>query len=478
MKRFISTIVLLGVCVLPSSAQSVIDSPRAERSPQVAEDGSGNRLLVFRTGSQNVRLMGQWLSSSPSDTFLIAHSADEPSVTVLSDGRFIVAYSVETPDSLLDVEAAVLSFPATSVDERIALDAIRSETQAAPDVAAHPDGGFRAVWHAWDRDDGDRAILYRGFDTSLSPTAAPVVLNQRTRYSQAYPQISIGSSGLECVVWMQWDVVASRFWSYDIVGASRPLGGSWSGDIVLHDRRTTHQLLPDVATDDTYCLGTWSSWGQDGDESGIIGRLFTTDGPQSDEIVINTTTDGYQWNSRVAFAPPNAWIVSWSGYTSAEAREDLYVRVLPKFLNGSAPEIPLTPSEPGFQFEPSIVVSGSSVDIYYTSDEGTDDVGRVMHTRLTEVATYAEVLPDQDHLLRGPIYPNPATSAVTLPLVHASRPIEVTLYDALGRALDRRVLAVPTHQFSYDRPSDLPSGVYWLVVSDGNLRETHSLIIP
>ena len=478
MKQLFAAVFLMGGCVFHAAGQSIVDSPRAERSPQVAEDASGNRLLVFRTGSHDMRLLGQWLSATPSDTFLIAVHADEPSLTVLSDGRFIVAYSVETPDSLLDVAAAVLSFPATAVDERISLDTIRGETQAAPDVAAHPDGGFRAVWHAWDRDGGDRAILYRGFDKSLSPTAAPIVLNQRTRYSQAYPQISIGASGLECVIWMQWDVVASRFWSYDIIGASRQNGGPWSGDLVLHDRRTTHQLLADVATDDTYCLGTWSSWGQDGDESGIIGRLFTADGPQSDEIVINTITDGYQWNSRVAFAPPNAWIVSWSGYTSAEAREDLYVRLLPKFLNGSAPEIPLTPGEPGFQFEPSILVSGSSVDIYFVSDDGTDDVGRIMHTRLTEVATYTEVLPDQDHLLRGPIFPNPATTAVTLPLMHTSRPIEVTLYDALGRALDRRVLAVPTHQISYDRPSDLPSGVYWLVVSDGALRETHSLIIP
>ena len=68
-----------------------------------------------------------------------------------------------------------------------------------------------------------------------------------------------------------------------------------------------------------------SDLAQDGDDCGVVGRVFDGNGvPKGNEFVVNTVVEGWQWSPAVAAFPDGSFLVAWVGPYSEEPGADLW----------------------------------------------------------------------------------------------------------------------------------------------------------
>jgi hypothetical protein len=129
-------------------------------------------------------------------------------------------------------------------------------------VAAEESGGFVAAWRSNDQD-GELAGVYgQRFDAAGVPAGTEFRVNVYTTSSQGYAGIDV---------------------------ACAP-----AGDFVL----------------------TWNSFGQDGDDSGVLVRGFAASGaPLSAELFANSYTPNSQRRSSIAADANGDFVVVWDSYT-------------------------------------------------------------------------------------------------------------------------------------------------------------------
>ena len=89
--------------------------------------------------------------------------------------------------------------------------------------------------------------------------------------------------------------------------------GPLTGEFRVNETEALDQLFPSVAmADDGSFVVTWDSFGQDGDDRGIIARRFNADGiPLSGDIIVNQERGGRQFLPDIAMDSSGRFIVTW-----------------------------------------------------------------------------------------------------------------------------------------------------------------------
>lgn len=91
--------------------------------------------------------------------------------------------------------------------------------------------------------------------------------------------------------------------------------GPSGGETLLNQQLAGAQEYVQLAVDDQgNTVAVWESAGQDGDDTGIFGRRFDSQGqPLGNEFQINTTTAGRQYRPVVDILADGGFVVAWTG---------------------------------------------------------------------------------------------------------------------------------------------------------------------
>jgi len=233
----------------------------SERDPDVAADGAGNWIVVWRTSS-NDTIAGRRFTSAGvplGDEFTVTSlSSSRPALAVGPAGSFLVVWSNGS-----DVFARLLDAGATPQGGDFRVNTFTTSTQAYPDVAAGGDGSFVVTWQSGNSQDGDgEGVFAQRYDATGVPLGGEFQVNSHTTNRQRYASVTADAAG----------------------------------DFVV----------------------VWQSQYQDGDRAGGFGQRYDSAGvPQGGEFLVNTTTAGAQSLPKVGGGPAGDFIVAWNhGNTS------------------------------------------------------------------------------------------------------------------------------------------------------------------
>lgn len=250
----------------------------------------------------------------------------EPTVTALSDGRFVVCWSDQsgTDDgSATGVRAQIFNADGTVSGVSFPVNTTTSAHQNQPSITALRDGRFVASWtdqSATGDDTSGEAIRVRIFATSGTPLGGELIANTTTAFDQRNSSISALSDGRFVVCWNDpSDGTSGRGIRAQIFNAD----GSPSGiEFVVNSTRPFEQSDPSVVGlangGFAVCWMDWSgTGGPGGDPSGKAIRAQVFDGQgaalnNAPDFVVNTTTAGDQFEPAITALANGGFVVSWT----------------------------------------------------------------------------------------------------------------------------------------------------------------------
>jgi hypothetical protein len=192
--------------------------------------------------------------------------------------------------------------------------------QVLPTLAVEPDGDFLVVWASEAQDGSGFGLFAQRFDAAGARRGGEFAVNQQTLGDQLGPSVAVGSDGDFVAVWQSGSgAVPGSIRGRRFDGMGDPVGD----EFLVNTPTTAVQSEPRVArAGDGRFVVAWTGQGADGDDSGIVARLFDAQGdPVGPEFVVNTETYAYQNSPDVGADAAGNFVVVWRRY-------DYYANVL------------------------------------------------------------------------------------------------------------------------------------------------------
>lgn len=276
-----------------------------------------------------------------------------PSVACLQNGNVVVTWSSYGQDgSLYGIYGRVIAPNGTFVSSEFRINQVVDLNQRSVSVTALANGNFVVTW-ASERSLGaavnadnpgltHAAEIYGRIFSSQGNAVSDEFLVSAEGKIAASPSACGVSGGGFLVGWSQKDFVnTSNSWDVFVRSFNSEGAATQSGQLI-NSHLLGDQYGPALATSGTTCFVTWTSLGQDGSAEGVYGRLLADNaGVLSDEIQVNTSVSGRQFQQALASDAAGRFLVTWSSFIGGSASFDLFAQ---RFSVGSlglvAPEAP------------------------------------------------------------------------------------------------------------------------------------------
>jgi VCBS repeat-containing protein len=242
-----------------------------------------------------------------------------PSPAPLADGGFVITWtSYDQDGSDYGIYGQRYDATGAKAGTEFRVNTVTTNAQYLSSIAALADGGFVVTWSSFDQDgsqDGDGWGIYgQRYDASGVPAGGEFQVNTVTTSDQLDSSVAALADGGFVVTWSSYlqDGSDSGIYGqrYDATGATA------GGEFRVNTTTTSDQLLSSVAAlADGGFVVTWSSYLQDGNGYGIYGQRYDATGaPAGDEFRVNTETSSEQAYSSVAALADGGFVVTWSSY--------------------------------------------------------------------------------------------------------------------------------------------------------------------
>ncbi|MBN1700034.1 MAG: hypothetical protein JW881_21165 [Spirochaetales bacterium] len=203
---------------------------------------------------------------------------------------------------------------------------------------------------------------------SPEPTVIPgeIQVNTWTGGNQVDPAIAVTETGY-IVVWESYGKDGSDF---GISGRMYDSIGNALGDEFLVNTYTADaQKNPSIAVTATGFVVVWDSYGQDGSGAGVYGQRFDSDGNKAgSEFHVSTFTRGYQDGAVVA-ATANGFAVVWQSSEQDGSGAGIYGQCFDHNGNKAGSEFMVPESAYMHQYYPSIVSADGGFIVVWESHE-------------------------------------------------------------------------------------------------------------
>ena len=199
------------------------------------------------------------------------------------------------------------------------------DSQQDPAVTSLSDGGFVVTW-ASDGQDGHRLGVYgQLYDVSGAPDGAEFRVNTYTTNDQRSPSVSGLGGGGFVVTWESSDGS-----SLGIFGQRYDASGVPAGiEFRVNTTTANEQEQPDVTSlGDGGFVVVWQSEVQDGDGYGIYGQRYDENGNAADsEFLINTYITSWQTMPSVTALENGGFVVSWQSGGQDSSGTGIYSQI-------------------------------------------------------------------------------------------------------------------------------------------------------
>ena len=221
----------------------------------------------------------------------------EPSVTGLANGKFVVTWwsysGPENAEKDYAIKAQIFEADGQPFNGELPVNSTSEGHHENPIVTLLPDGRFIVVWHANDGqgDLNDYRILARFFEADGTPASSEIQVNTETAGLQNYAKVAVLSTGGFVVTWQSSDGQTDT----DGFGIKAQIfdadGNRIGAEFLVNSETTNHQTRSNVsALSDGGFIIAWQSNDhiEDPSADGIKARLFNADGTDRGGYTENT----------------------------------------------------------------------------------------------------------------------------------------------------------------------------------------------
>jgi len=284
------------------------------------QDGDSYGIYGQRFAADGTPVGGEFQVNTATDG-----SQEAPSVTALADGGFLLAwqsYSASQDGQGSGVYAQRYDAAGAPVGGEFLVNTVIANNQSLPVTAGLADGGFVVAWQSDGNQDGWASGIYaQRYDASGAPVGSEIQVNSFWVGSQINPSITALAGGGFAVAWQSesysWfeNQDADNWGVYSRVYDAS--GNPVTGEILVNTTTEDQQIEPSVTSlpDGGYFV-TWSSFDSVGGTWEVHGQRFDAAGAKiGNELLINETTDGTQFQSSVSALADGSIVVSWYDYS-------------------------------------------------------------------------------------------------------------------------------------------------------------------
>ncbi|HLA63185.1 MAG TPA: T9SS type A sorting domain-containing protein [Rhodothermales bacterium] len=283
--------------------------------------------------------------------------------------------------------------------------------QAAPAVATDADGDLVVAWASVGQDGAGYGVYAQRFQGPNRPIAVAVFgtpgaeapVNTRTTGFQSAPSVAADAGGGHVVVWQSDGQDGD---GYGVYGQRYAAGGAPVGaEFRVNTTTTNDQLAPAVAMDaDGDFVVAWTSYGQDGDNSGVYARRFAAGGaPMGGEFLVTTTTSNRQLDPAVAMDAAGDFVVAWTSYGQDGSSSAVYVQRYAVGGSRAGTETRVNTYTTDFQGAPAVAMDADGAVVVAWTSRGQDG---------DEYGVYARRYADGGTPMGGEVRVNTRTSGV------------------------------------------------------------------
>jgi hypothetical protein len=240
---------------------------------------------------------------------------------------------------------------------------------ARPDVAVGPTGGFVVVWSGSDSYGLDLFTYARLYDDGGAPLGPGFQVDGDQLDDYGDPAVARAPSGDFVVVWIDYDGDRSGIFGRCLDAAGSPAVPSFQ----VNTTSSYRQIDPHVAADpDGGYVVVWESQSQDGDQSGVFGRLLDSGCvPVGGELQVNQTAVGSQYEPAVDFAGADDIVVVWQAGDSQDGSDSgIFARRFDDLGVAQVGEFQVNTSTAGYQEDPAVAAGpGGFVVAWESADQ-------------------------------------------------------------------------------------------------------------
>lgn len=326
---------------------------------------SENQVDPFSEGDIYLRLLNS--DMQPSENEILVNeltSGNQQNPQAASDklGHFIVVWSSfnpAEPEKFYDIKAK-LYFDNAELSGEITVNTNTENSQVRPQIDIINKGNnleFIVVWDSWFQDGSERGVYAQRFNHLMEKIGDEFLVNTTTEFSQCRPVVKYFNDGRFIIVWESWNESEK---GYNIFGKIYDADGNVIKDeFMVNSYTNNYQWFGDIsiASDNMFDI-VWCSWEQDGYDGGIYLRSFNESyNPVGDEILVNSSTEFYQWLPKIKRFEDDRKVIIWSSWNIDGSREGVYYKIMDKQNRVISLEQRINSYTDSYQWEPSIVTT-------------------------------------------------------------------------------------------------------------------------
>jgi RTX calcium-binding nonapeptide repeat (4 copies) len=287
-----------------------------------------------------------------------------PNLTALADGRFIAAWSDQSGiggDTDTAVRGQIFNADGIKSGTQFLVNTTIDGYQSNPTVTALSDGRFVAMWSSDSPIGGDLynlAVVGQIFNANGSKSGNEFLVNTTTDNAQVEPALIALSDGRFIAVWTDYSASGGDTSDTAIRAQVFNADGLASGvEFLVNTTTEGRQIGPDVtALADGRFVVTWtiSTPGADGTED-VWGQIFEASGAESGgEFLVNTTTFLAQEGTRLTTLADGRFIAIWQSL-NLDTGQDVLGQIFNADGTNSGGEFLVSTEDFGDQINPEVV---------------------------------------------------------------------------------------------------------------------------
>lgn len=323
-------------------------------------------------------------NATSSGDFLVNQTTDYnqtlPSVTVLDDGGWVVAWSTFGQDaSNFAVFQRRFDKFGHAVGDEQQVNTYETNQQDRPSISALTDGGWVVVWHSYTQDTSEFGVYMQRYAADGTAVGGETLVNTTTADSQEYPTVAGLGDGGWVVSWKSNLQDGSGFGiyqqRYNSDGTTN--GGEYPVNTVTDNNQWNPQT---IALPDGGWLVVYSSYLFDGSGWAVAMQRYDSGGTKSGgEVPVNTVTLNDQVDAKAAALKSldGGWVISWTFKDNVTGEYDIHAQQFDRLGNKVGVEITVNTTTASNQSDSAVVAlkDGGWVIAWQSQGQDGDDMG-------------------------------------------------------------------------------------------------------
>ncbi|MFN6567930.1 MAG: DUF4347 domain-containing protein [Dendronalium sp. ChiSLP03b] len=274
------------------------------------QDGSGYGIYFQHYNSAGVAIGGEFRVNNYTNSDQV-----NPSVAMDADGDFVISWQSYGQDgSGYGIYAQRYNSSGLRDGVGFQVNTYTNSDQVNPSVAMDADGDFIICWENYDYDGSSYGIYAQRYDVYGQTIGVEFQVNTDTNGYQVNPSVAMDADGDFVISWQSYSQDGSGYGIY--AQRYNSDGIAIGGEFQVNTDTNSYQANPSVAMDaDGDFIISWENYGQDSSSYGIYAQRYNSAGVAiGEEFKVNTDTNGYQANPKVAMDADGDFVISWNSY--------------------------------------------------------------------------------------------------------------------------------------------------------------------